>query len=86
MSAILFSFTGYYIHHIIIGHWTFLYHPLTALIVYLSFSDKLNYVIKILINALIFSAMIFGGALPLYYLNQIKSLLFNAYLLFYHVY
>ena len=82
MSAILFSFTGYYIHHIIIGHWTFLYHPLTALIVYLSFSDKLNYVIKILINALIFSAMIFGGAMQTIFFYTCFTLLGIAAILF----
>ena len=82
MSAILFSFTGYYIHHIIIGHWTFLYHPLTALIVYLSFSDKLNYVIKILINALTFSAMIFGGAMQTIFFYTCFTLLGIAAILF----
>lgn len=82
MSAILFSFTGYYIHHIMIGHWTFLYHPLTALIVYLSFSDKLNYFIRILINALIFSAMIFGGAMQTIFFYTCFTLLGIAAILF----
>ncbi|MEI0561012.1 hypothetical protein R4L22_05425 [Brachyspira pilosicoli] len=82
MSAVLFSFTGYYIHHIMIGHWTFLYHPLTALIVYLSFSDKLNYFIRILINALIFSAMIFGGAMQTIFFYTCFTLLGIAAILF----
>ena len=75
MSAILFSFTGYYIYHIMIGHWAFLYHPLTALIVYLSFSDKLNYIIRTLINALIFSAMIFGGTMQTIWRNYADYIL-----------
>ncbi|WP_157159288.1 hypothetical protein [Brachyspira pilosicoli] len=82
MSAVLFSFTGYYIHHIMIGHWTFLYHPLTALIVYLSFTDRLNYVIKILINALTFSAMIFGGAMQTIFFYTCFTLLGIAAILF----
>ena len=82
MSAVLFSFTGYYIHHIMIGHWTFLYHPLTALIVYLSFTDKLNYFIRILINALIFSAMIFGGAMQTVFFYTCFTLLGIAAILF----
>lgn len=82
MSAVLFSFTGYYIHHIMIGHWTFLYHPLTALIVYLSFTDRLNYVIKILINALTFAAMIFGGAMQTIFFYTCFTLLGIAAILF----
>ena len=82
MSAVLFSFTGYYIHHIMIGHWTFLYHPLTALIVYLSFTDKLNYFIRILINALIFAAMIFGGAMQTIFFYTCFTLLGIAAILF----
>ncbi|WP_244833446.1 hypothetical protein [Brachyspira murdochii] len=84
MSSILFSFTGYYIYHIMVGHWAFLYHPLTALIVYLSFSDKFNYIIRILINALLFSMMLFGGAMQTVFfytcftLIAVDSILFKA--------
>ena len=82
MSAILFSFTGYYIHHIMIGHWAFLYHPFTASIVYFSFTDRLNYFIRILINALIFAAMIFGGTMQTIFFYTCFSLLGIAAILF----
>ncbi|WP_304333183.1 hypothetical protein [Brachyspira innocens] len=82
MSSILFSFTGYYIYHIMIGHWTFLYHPLTALIVYLSFCDRFNYIIRILINALLFSIMLFGGAMQTVFFYTCFTLLAVASILF----
>ncbi|WP_300368699.1 hypothetical protein [Brachyspira sp.] len=82
MSAILFSFTGYYIQHIMIGHWAFLYHPLTALIVYISFSDRFNYFIRVLINALLFSIMIFGGSMQTIFFYTCFTLLGIAALLF----
>ncbi|MEI0748092.1 hypothetical protein [Brachyspira pulli] len=67
-GAIFFSCTGYYIYHLKVGHWTFIYHPLTALIVFIFFSNtisklKFSFIIRILSGALIFSAMIFGGAI-----------------------
>lgn len=67
-GTIFFSCTGYYIYHLKVGHWTFIYHPLTALIVFIFFSNtisklKFSFIIRILSGALIFSAMIFGGAI-----------------------
>lgn len=67
-GAVFFTCTGYYIFHIRVGHWTFIYHPLTALIILLLFSDyifknKVNYILRILLSSLILSAMIFGGAI-----------------------
>ncbi len=67
-GAIFFSCTGYYIYHLKVGHWTFIYHPLTALIVFIFFSNtisklKFSFIIRILSGALIFSIMIFGGAI-----------------------
>ena len=82
MSSVLFSFTGYYIYHIMIGHWAFLYHPLTALIVYIAFSDKLNYTIRTIINAIIFSAMIFGGSMQTIFFYTCFTLLGISALLF----
>ena len=65
-----------------IGHWTFLYHPLTALIVYLSFCDRFNYIIRILINALLFSIMLFGGAMQTVFFYTCFTLLAVASILF----
>ncbi|WP_157150269.1 hypothetical protein [Brachyspira sp. SAP_772] len=67
-GAVFFSCTGYYIYHLKVGHWTFIYHPLTALIVFIFFSNtiskvKFSFIIRILSGAIIFSAMIFGGAI-----------------------
>lgn len=67
-GAVFFSCTGYYIYHLKVGHWTFIYHPLTAFIVFIFFSNtisklKFSFIIRILSGALIFSAMIFGGAI-----------------------
>ncbi|WP_157159078.1 hypothetical protein [Brachyspira pilosicoli] len=66
-GTIFFSSTGYYIYHLKVGHWTFIYHPLTALIVFIFFSNtiskfKFSFIIRILSGAIIFSIMIFGGA------------------------
>ena len=67
-GAVFFSCTGYYIYHLKAGHWTFIYHPLTAFIVFIFFSNtisklRFSFIIRILSGALIFSAMIFGGAI-----------------------
>lgn len=67
-GAVFFTCSGYYIYHIRVGHWTFIYHPLTALIILLLFSNsfsniKFNYILRILLSAIIFSSMIFGGAI-----------------------
>ena len=67
-GAVFFSCTGYYIYHLKAGHWTFIYHPLTAFIVFIFFSNtisklKFSFIIRILSGALLFSAMIFGGAI-----------------------
>ncbi|MEI0447028.1 hypothetical protein R4J03_08205 [Brachyspira intermedia] len=67
-GAVFFSCTGYYIYHLRAGHWTFIYHPLTALIVFIFFSNtisklKFSFIIRILFGALVFSFMLFGGAI-----------------------
>lgn len=61
-GAVFFSCTGYFILHIRVGHWAFMYHPLTALIVWVFFSNRFNTLIKIIIPALVFSIMLYGGA------------------------
>lgn len=81
-AAILFSCTGYYIHHIMVGHWAFLYHPFTAVIILASFSDRLNPFIRIIISALSFSIMIFGGAMQTIFFLTCFSLLGVACILF----
>ena len=67
-GAVFFSCTGYYIYHLKIGHASFIYHPLTALIVFIFFSNtisklKFSFIIRILSVALLFSFMIFGAAI-----------------------
>ena len=67
-GAVFFSCTGYYIYHLKVGHWAFIYHPLTVLIVFIFFSNtisklKFSFFIRILSGALIFSIMILGGAI-----------------------
>ena len=67
-GAVFFSCTGYYIYHLRAGHWAFIYHPFTALIVFIFFSNtisklKFSFIIRILFGSLIFSSMIFGGAI-----------------------
>lgn len=89
-GAVLFSCTGYYIHHLLVGHWAFLYHPLTALIVWLSFSYRFNYAIRISLCSLAFSMMIFGGALQTIFfftcftLIAIATILFEANIKFFN--
>lgn len=61
-GAVFFSCTGYYILHLRVGHWAFIYHPLTAFIVWVFFSDRFNMLLKIILPALAFSMMLYGGA------------------------
>lgn len=58
-GAVFFSCTGYYIYHLKVGHWTFIYHPLTALIVFIFFSNtisklKFSFIIRVFSGAIIF--------------------------------
>ncbi|AEM20790.1 hypothetical protein Bint_0156 [Brachyspira intermedia PWS/A] len=82
MSAALFLCTSYYMHHIAVGHWAFLYHPLTAFIVWLSFTDRFNYITRIVLSGLAFSMMIFGGAMQTIFFFTCFSLLGIASILF----
>lgn len=69
-------------HHILVGHWAFLYHPFTIIIVWMSFTDRFNYITRILISALSFSIMIFGGAMQTIFFLTCFSLLGVASILF----
>lgn len=86
-GTIFFSCTGYYIYHLKVGHWTFIYHPLTALIVFIFFSNtisklKFGFIIRILSGALVFSAMIFGGAIHTIFFYTCFVLLGTAVIFF----
>ncbi|RDU70630.1 hypothetical protein CQA66_07915 [Helicobacter aurati] len=67
-GAVLFSCTGYYIFHLRVGHWAFIYHPLSAFVAFLFFSNMLSclkwhWLLRILIGSIVFTMMIFGGAI-----------------------
>lgn len=81
-GAIFFSLTGYYIFHLMVGHWTFLYHPLTGLIVWASFSDRFSTFMRIIIVSVSFSLMIYGGALQTIFFYTCFTLLGVAAMLF----
>ena len=81
-SAIFFSLTGYYIFHLAVGHWAFLYHPLTGLIVWASFSDRFSTFMRIVIVSISFSIIIYGGALQTIFFYTCFTLLGVATMLF----
>ncbi len=81
-GAIFFSCTGYYSFHMMVGHWTFIYHPLTAFVVWVFFSPRFKFVPRLLLTAVTFSIMIFGGSLTTIFFYTCFTLLGCAALLF----
>lgn len=81
-GAIFFSLTGYYVFHLTVGHWTFLLHPLTALIVWASFSPRFSTFMRIVIVSVSFSLMIYAGALQTIFFYTCFTLLGVAAMLF----
>lgn len=60
-GAVFFTCTGYYIIHLRVGHLMFVFHPLTAFVVWVFFSDRFGYLLKVLLGALSVSMMLYGG-------------------------
>ena len=81
-GACFFSCTGYYVFHLMVGHWAFAYHPLTAFIVWAFFSPRFKFILRLLLTSLAFSIMLFGGAIQTIFFYTCFTLLGCAALLF----